>query len=309
MAERDDPAAATSPAADPDGRARRRRVRRPRRGRSRRGFATACTRSRRGPTCVARTPCRCSGRPCSASTGSTGRREPVGAPRRARASRPWRGGRPPGEPRRRAAGIAPARRTTRRLRAMLRRCTASPSRRRPLVAAAPRADHRPRPDHHARRLRGAGGLDGHATGRPRARRARALRLGLLGVLPRLADRHRGRRRRRSTGAGWRVPFAAGPGAVRASACWSAAWRRRCRSWSPPGSSRASAPGTIPPIAYVAIGRSLPERAAAADVRDAVDRLDPAGRHRPGDRRRRSARRSAGGTSSSACCRSSRSPGR
>ena len=50
-------------------------------------------------------------------------------------------------------------------------------------------------------------------------------------------------------------------------------------------------------------------AAAADVRDAVDRLGPARRHRAGDRRRRSARRSAGGSSSSASCRSSRSPAR
>ena len=63
-------------------------------------------------------------------------------------------------------------------------------------------------------------------------------------------------------------------------------------------------GTIQPIAYVAIGRTPPRGAAAADVRDAVDRLDPAGRHRSGHRRVRSASRSAGGSSSSGCCRSS-----
>ena len=42
-------------------------------------------------------------------------------------------------------------------------------------------------------------------------------------------------------------------------------------------------GTIQPIAYVAIGRTLPEIAPSADVRDAVDRLGPARRHRTGDR--------------------------
>ena len=53
-------------------------------------------------------------------------------------------------------------------------------------------------------------------------------------------------------------------------------------------------GAIQPIAYVAIGRTPARDAAAADVRDAVDGVGPARRHRPGDRRGPSARRSAGG---------------
>ena len=47
-------------------------------------------------------------------------------------------------------------------------------------------------------------------------------------------------------------------------------------------------GTIQPIAYVAIGRTLPEIAPATDVRHALDRLGPARRDRSGhrgDRRR------------------------
>ena len=39
-------------------------------------------------------------------------------------------------------------------------------------------------------------------------------------------------------------------------------------------------GAIPAVAYVSIGRALPETPPAADVRHAVDRLDPARRHRP-----------------------------
>ena len=112
--------------------------------------------------------------------------------------------------------------------------------RQPVARRSTRPDDRPRPDHHAGRLRGARDLDGHADRRRRARRARAVRLGLLGVLPRLADRHRRRRRRD------RPRRAGDPVRDRArrcsrSACSSAASRRRCRSWSAPGSSRASAP--------------------------------------------------------------------
>ena len=67
-------------------------------------------------------------------------------------------------------------------------------------------------------------------------------------------------------------------------------------------------GTIQPIAYVAIGRTLPEIAAAADVRDAVDGVGPARRHRSGDRGDGRRHRRLALSSSSACCRSSRSPG-
>ena len=103
---------------------------------------------------------------------------------------------------------------------------------------------------------------------------RALRLGLHGVLPRLADRHRGRRRARSTGGGLGRPFAAGLGLFAIGLLI--------------GGLAPSMPvlvaarfiqglgaGTIPPIAYVAIGRSLPGAPAAPDVRHAVDGLGAA----------------------------------
>ena len=77
----------------------------------------------------------------------------------------------------------------------------------------------------------------------------------------------------------------------------------------PGSSRASAPARSRRSPTSPSAGALPESPPAADVRDALDRLGPARRHRPGDRRRPSARPSAGGSSSSACCRSSRSPAR
>ena len=67
-------------------------------------------------------------------------------------------------------------------------------------------------------------------------------------------------------------------------------------------------GALQPIAYVAIGRIAAGHAPAADVRHAVDGVDPARRHRSGDRRRGRRDRSAGGSSSSACCRSSRVAG-
>ena len=64
----------------------------------------------------------------------------------------------------------------------------------PLVARPAAADDRARPDDHPRRIRGAGGDDRDADRRPRPRRPRAVRLGLLRLLPRLAHRDLGRRR-------------------------------------------------------------------------------------------------------------------
>ena len=63
-------------------------------------------------------------------------------------------------------------------------------------------------------------------------------------------------------------------------------------------------GTIPPIAYVAIGRSLPESLRPRMFATLSTAWILPGRHRAGRGRHSSARRSAGGTSSWACCRSS-----
>ena len=57
---------------------------------------------------------------------------------------------------------------------------------------------------------------------------------------------------------WR-PFAIGLVLFAARPAHRRAWRRRCRSSSAPGSSRAWAAGAVGPTAYVAIGRTLPER--------------------------------------------------
>ena len=119
-------------------------------------------------------------------------------------------------------------------------------------------DRRAGPDDHARRLRGARGLDGHADRRPRARRHRALRLGLHGVHARVAHRHRGRAAASSTGAGWARPFAVGIGLF--------ALGLLVGGLAPSMAVLVAArfvqglgAGMVPPIAYVAIGRSLPER--------------------------------------------------
>ena len=112
--------------------------------------------------------------------------------------------------------------------------------RRAVVAGQPQPDRRARPDHHARRLRGARRLDGHAHRRAGARRHRAVRLGVHGVHARLAHRHRRRRRRSSTGAGWAGRSWPGSGCS-PSASSSVASRRRWACSSPRGSSRAWAP--------------------------------------------------------------------
>ena len=144
-----------------------------------------------------------------------------------------------------------------------------------------RADARPGPDDHAGRLRIAGDLDGHADRRQRARWAGALRLGLLGVLPRLADRHRrGRWRDRPRRAGH--PVRGRPRAVRHRP----AHRRPGALDADPG-RRPVPPGARcrhDPADRLRRHRAdAPRIAPAADVRDAVDGVGPARRHRPGDR--------------------------
>ena len=153
------------------------------------------------------------------------------------------------------------------------------------MAAGPaRADARARPDDHAGRLRIAGDLDGHADRRQGARRPRALRLGLLGVLPRLADRHRRRRRRDRP---WRArrPVRDRPQSVRHRA----ADRRPLADDADPR-RRPVPPG--PRCGHDPADRlrrhraDAPRIAAATDVRHALDRLGPARRDRSGHRRDR-----------------------
>ena len=129
---------------------------------------------------------------------------------------------------------------TRRVTACLRDAP-STLRRWPVVGQSPRPDDRAGPDDHARRLRGARHLDRDAAGRSRAWRDRAVRLGLLGVLPRFADRDRGRRRGDQQPRP-RAAVRAGARACSGSACWSAGWRHRCRCSSRRGSCRVSARG-------------------------------------------------------------------
>ena len=286
-----------------------------RRRRSRRGSPTAIARgrARRRPSGGStRRPC--SGRRCWGSTGCrTGRRASGPRPsERLRADVADRAARRSPDPaatatERRPGAATRARGTVRPCAPSLRACnrpgpapTASgrPDRRAP--------DHRARPDDHARRLRGARDLDGPADRRPRARRPRALRLGLHRVLPRLADRHRRRRRRHR-------PWRARP-PVRRSASALFAIGLLIGGLAPSMPILVGArfiqglgAGTIPPIAYVAIGRSLPESLRPRMFATLSTAWVLPGRHRPGDRRASSARPSAGATSSSGCCRSSRSP--
>ena len=110
----------------------------------------------------------------------------------------------------------------------------------PVAPGSARPHARSGPDHHARRVRVAGDLDGDADRRARARRARAVRLGLLRVLPRLADRHRRGRRGDRPGRAGRS-FAVGLGLF-ALGLLGGVLRRRCRSSSRRGSCRGSAPG-------------------------------------------------------------------
>ncbi len=63
-------------------------------------------------------------------------------------------------------------------------------------------------------------------------------------------------------------------------------RRACRCWSPARLVQGFGAGGIPPIAYVAIGRVLPDRAPAAAVRGPVDGLGRARDHRAGHQRLR-----------------------
>ena len=154
--------------------------------------------------------------------------------------------------------------------------------RQPVAPRPARADARPGPDDHAGRLRIAGDLDGHADRRQRARRAGALRLGLLGVLPRLADRHRGGR--------WRDrPRRAGhPVRGRSRAVRHRPAHRRPGAIDADPGRRPVPPGARcrhDPADRLRRHRAdAPRIAAAADVRDAVDGVGPARRHRPGDRR-------------------------
>ena len=138
-----------------------------------------------------------------------------------------------------------------------------------------RPDDRARPDHHARRLRGARDLDGHADRRRASSAASSSTAGSsrrsssarsIGIVV-VGGAHRPRRARPC-----RSPSASG---CSRSACWSAAWRRRCRCSSSPGSSRASAPGRSRRSPTSPSAGRLPERAPAADVRDAVDGVGPA----------------------------------
>ena len=170
---------------------------------------------------------------------------------------------------------------------------------------APRPERRPRPDHHARRLRGARRLDRPAHRREGARWQGALRLGLHRLLPRLADRHRGRRRDRRSRR---------PRPARSRSAWgcsgsgssSADSRRRCdahRRPVHPGPRRRDDPAD-----RLRRHRPQPARVAAAQMFATLSTawILP-GRHRPGRRRagRRDARLAV--RLPRASCRSSRSP--
>ena len=153
-----------------------------------------------------------------------------------------------------------------------------------MASRSPGADARARPDHHAGRVRGPGGLDGHAHRRPRAGWHRPLRLGLQRLLPRFADRHRGgRRRHRSRRAG-----AAVRGRSRAVRDRPAVGRARAVDAGPrPRPLRPGARRRDDPADRLCRDRADAARIApSADVRDAVDRVGPARGHRPRDRGQR-----------------------
>ncbi len=153
------------------------------------------------------------------------------------------------------------------------------------VVAGPAQPHlRARPHHHARRVRGPRGVDDHADRRGRAERHRAVRLGVHGVHAGLADRHRaGRRADRS-------PRARRSVRGRHRSVRHRLDHRRSRAIDadprgrpvPPGSRRRHRAAD-----RVRGDRAQPARAlAAADVRDAVDRMGDPGCPRSGPRRHR-----------------------
>ena len=157
--------------------------------------------------------------------------------------------------------------------------------RRPVARGSPRLTSPSSWDDHARRVRGARDLDRHADRRARARRPRAVRLGLLQRSSSVRSSASSSSAAPSTVAGSR-PVCGGSPALfffSRSACLVAGWRPRWWSSSPPGSSRGSVPDD--PADRLCGHRADPPRnAATADVRDALDRMGPARRHRPGDRR-------------------------
>ena len=170
----------------------------------------------------------------------------------------------------------------------------------PLVPGAPEAHDRARPDHHARRLRGAGGLDGHADRGRGARRPRALRLGLHLVHARVAHRHRRHRRPDRPPRAWGSRSWPASASSR-SGSWSAASRHRCPCSSRPASCRAWGPAPSrrsPTWPSGAVCRSA--SAHRCSRRSPRPGCCPASWARPSPAS--SARRSAGAGSSWACCR-------
>ena len=150
-------------------------------------------------------------------------------------------------------------------------------------------------DDHARRVRGARRRPGDAPGRGRARRPLPVRLGLLGVPPRQHARDRRRRRAHRPGRA-HPPDGGGPRAV-----LDRARHRRARPVDGRPRRRPGAPGFRrrgDPADRLRRDRPGPARCAPApDVRRPVDRLGPAGRHRPAAGRRGRRSRRAGGSSS------------
>ena len=133
----------------------------------------------------------------------------------------------------------------------------------------------------------------------------AVRLGLLGVLPR--QHGRDRRVGRLDRSRWARPADGRPRSACSRSAWSSAgWRRRCRSSSAAAILQGLGAGAIPPIAYVSIGRALPD-----ELRPRMFAVLSTAWVLPGSSGRRSPVRSpsrrAGGSSSSGCCRSSPSP--
>ena len=178
--------------------------------------------------------------------------------------------------------------------------------RRPLVAGSTPADPRARPDHHARRVRGARRLHGHADRRPTSsavssctagssRRSSSARSSASSWSGALIDR-----------GGLVLPFAIGLALFAIGLAGRAASRPRCRCSSPRGSSRASAAARSRRSPMSRSGgpcrsgcgpRMFATLSTAWVLPGSSDRRSPA----------RSARRSAGASSSSGCCRSSPSP--
>ena len=129
--------------------------------------------------------------------------------------------------------------------------------RRPVGRAAPGADRRAGPDHHLHRLRGAGRGHRHAAGGPRPRRPGPVRLGVQRLHAGQRGRHRGRGReadRRGPGG----PYVAGL-ALFAAGLLAAGLAPAMPVLVAGRALQGLGAGAVPAVAYVSIGRSLPER--------------------------------------------------